>query len=468
MKKALKNNFYNLFVSFFIVLLYNILIVRYFTPSDLGLISIYSSIYFISILLFSSGISSTIINFDNSSGVIFHFFVKLLKKILIIISLLVTIFIILTFKNLTFNLFIFILFYTAFSFKIIAVPFEAILQKNMLFRELRIANIISNFVSVLIPIILIYFNFNFVSLAIHFLILSISNFLIIFFFYIKLLKRTLTSKNSKQNTKIIFGFFNFSYFTSLIYYFLRYIDNIFIGIFWNNFTVGLYSRNYIFIKNPIDFFTGIIRPIIHPLLKSNFNQNISKLYFELSITFSIVAVLFSGFINLFLDDLIILLLGENWLEIKSIIIVLSFTIWSQFQTSIVSAFYYYFNDSKTPFIISLIKLFSLVFIFLITGFINNFLFLLISISVHFTFIYFLYIRKLYSYFNEKIKTQFLLFLSFFGFNTISILTNFLLNRDYQNPIIYKLILFSIVLFLLIITFILKRKKLNEIIDKYET
>ncbi|MFW5701078.1 MAG: lipopolysaccharide biosynthesis protein, partial [Cyclobacteriaceae bacterium] len=197
----------------------------------------------------------------------------------------------------------------------------AILKRQMLFLPLSYIHIIASFSGVAVGILMAYFGLGYWALvAIHVLSPFVS------FILVLLICRWRPSKISfKTNIKPFVNFGIGMTGFDLINYFSRNMDNILIGRFLGAAVLGLYSKAYQLLMLPIVQLRNPLNSVGISALSSlqsdkiKFRQYYKKFVFILAF-FSFPLVVYMG---LFAKPLILVVLGDKWIDSAPIFQVLS-------------------------------------------------------------------------------------------------------------------------------------------------
>jgi O-antigen/teichoic acid export membrane protein len=195
------------------------------------------------------------------------------------------------------------------------------LMKEMEFKKLTILNLPGNFVSVIVAIWMGYSGFGIWSLVFLFLI---NQFITTALFWIFLKWRPL----------FVFDFENYKYHFNFGYKLLlsaqlntifENIYNILIGKFYSVKALGFYERAYTFNNYPVSILSGIILKVTLPsltLVKNDSErlQNAYKSIMQMAFLLSASGLAFAA---LLAHQIVILILGEQWVPIVPLFQVLS-------------------------------------------------------------------------------------------------------------------------------------------------
>ncbi|WP_312950802.1 lipopolysaccharide biosynthesis protein [Streptococcus parasuis] len=243
--------------------------------------------------------------------------------------------------NLSFWLGLCVLFYS------LSIVPQAVLSKNLRFKNINISVIISNLVSAIVGITMAYLGFGVYSL----IGMNILKAALLFIFYYSQERIPFSFKTSRQSIAKIFEFSKFQFLFNLINYFARNLDNLLIGSIINSTALGYYDKAYQLSLYPNQVLSQVITPIMHPIM-SNFSSDKDKLkdvFILVSRIMIALGIPISVFLSLNARDIIFFMFGENWAESVTVFRLLSLTIWLQMANSFLSSFYQSTDNTKLLF-----------------------------------------------------------------------------------------------------------------------
>lgn len=139
----------------------------------------------------------------------------------------------------------------------------------------------------------------------------------------------------------IFKFSVFQLLFGIINYFCTNTDTLMVGKTMGDEQVGYYNKAYQLITYPTQMFSGVITPILHPIL-SNYQNDKEQLYLYLIrlyrimlyVSIIITCILFSA-----PYEIVCILYGNSWVYAVGAVQILSISIVAKFCTSITGSFY---------------------------------------------------------------------------------------------------------------------------------
>ena len=224
---------------------------------------------------------------------------------------------------------------TRISFIFLIQPFSqqflVLLQKEMAFRELSIIELVTKLMAFFTSVILAILGYGAYSLIDSYLVATIVQTILLFYFYKNFRPRWVFNFNSV--TKLTkFGFFQML--EQIVNYFNSQIDSILIGKFLGLQALGGFNITKQFVLRPASIVNPIITKVTLPLMSKiqNEEERLSELYLKtLNYLTSINAFIYLLFVVL-ADEFIALFLGEAWLWTATIFKLLS--IYGLFRSAI--------------------------------------------------------------------------------------------------------------------------------------
>lgn len=347
----------------------------------------------------------------------------------------------------------------------LSLVFNAILLKNMQFKPWALSSIVSVLISGIIAIILSVYGYGVWALVINFIFISIIKTI-----FICVLSDWRPSFIFSWNSvKKYLGFSMNVLLLVLIDKIVMNIESILIGRFYSKSSLGYYSQAKRFNAYITQSTTNIVKKVSYSSLSQlDSDSSIKKGYLDIiGITMFFIMPI-STFSFYFADNLIIVLLGQNWIQSSVFLRILS--VWGCFFpiSSICSNIFLLKNKSKKLLFISLVKqFFKIIVVLLLLDYgIKNMLIGVVFVSVGTAILFSYYGGKLIGINLSELlflnlKTFISTFLSFvimaffsfafidcnsfvkiFGNGFILILIYIVLNRLLKNKFIYET--FSIV------------------------
>ncbi|GAB4033248.1 lipopolysaccharide biosynthesis protein [Spirosoma gilvum] len=243
-------------------------------------------------------------------------------------------------------------------FNTLSIVPKSLIIKAKSFKILGIIDICTTTISGIVAIVLVIFGQSYYSIIWRSILISI----FAFFWYFNLSRLTITRGFSiKSISKIIsYSFFQFSF--NFVNYFSRNLDNILIGKYMGNHNLAIYNQSYQLMMYPIAHLTHAITPVLHPILAtySDKKQVIYNEYIKILNLLALLGVPISILLYFISDEIILIVLGEQWKESVKIFKILSMSIWIQMLLSSSGAIFQATGKTKLLFISGLFSAFIMI------------------------------------------------------------------------------------------------------------
>ncbi|MGL1044548.1 lipopolysaccharide biosynthesis protein [Vibrio vulnificus] len=217
----------------------------------------------------------------------------------------------------------------------------ASLQKERRFLSIAYSESLSEIVS--LSVVLFLFNKidSILLLSMKPLIVAVSKFI---FLYLSS-KKTKTGPSGflfdfKEVRKIM-AFSGYQSGFNFINYFSRNLDNLLVGKFFSASDLGIYDKSYQIMRYPLMLLTFAMSPAIQPVLTiiKNDIEEFERLHNKIIRYLSIIGVFIGGLIYIFSDDIVYIILGEQWSEVSGLLSILALSIPIQVVLSSSGGFY---------------------------------------------------------------------------------------------------------------------------------
>lgn len=400
-KKAIMINFVSKYSNVFIQLIINSILARLLTPDDYGIVAVITVFINFFTIIADMGIGPAIIQYKDlgekqiSDIFVFTFFVSVLISIgFVAFSYPLSIF---YYNNVYIKLGI-ILSISIF-FNVLNIVPNALLLKDKQFKALGIRTLIITVIGGIITIILALNGAKYYALVINSALVGSLTFVFnLYYSKIKIyLKFNMESiKKIKRYSSYQFGF-------SIINYFSRNLDNLLIGKLFGQSALGYYDKAYKLMLYPVQNLTHVITPTLHPILSEyqNNKEIIYKSYIKVVKVLSLLASFFGVFCFFSSKEIILIMFGDQWIKSIPSFRLLSLSIWAQMVTSCSGPIFQATGKTKLLFIQGIITT-SITVICLTIGLYLRSIesvasFITIAFSLHFIFVYYILIKKVFNY-----------------------------------------------------------------------
>lgn len=275
----------------------------------------------------------------------------------------------------------------------------AVIRKKRDFVLLAKIDVLIGFISGISSIVMAYHGFSYYSIIYKNIISGILTFIISYYFS-KIKFRFKCSIILKPLTKVAhYSGYQFAF--SFLNYFSRNLDNILIGKYISKSALGLYDMSYKLMLYPIQNFTFVITPVLHPILSEiqTDYELIYQSYIKLIKILAIVGISISVFSFFTSEEIIIIMYGRGWIECIPVFKILSLMIGIQMILSSSGSIFQAVGRTDYLFICGLFSSTTNV-IAIISGVLLNKIeyvafFLLISFSINFFQCYYLMQKRVF-------------------------------------------------------------------------
>jgi len=215
----------------------------------------------------------------------------------------------------------------SFFFSGLTVQHQALIRRQMYFFRLGLVQIISTGLSISVGIIMALNEFECWSLV--WMNISFTFFIAVGTWIICQWLPGLPSRNSKVRAMLYFGRDITGF--NIINYFSRNLDNILIGRFCGATQLGFYDRAYRLMMTPINQLRTPLNSVGMPALSSlqSDPRKYSQYYKKFIAILSFVSMPLAIYLGIFSENIILFVLGENWLESANIFRILAITAFIQ-------------------------------------------------------------------------------------------------------------------------------------------
>lgn len=239
-----------------------------------------------------------------------------------------------------------------------SVP-NGILMKEKKFVYVGIRNIISALVNFIVTLVFASFGYKAYSIVLG----SVAQSIILFMMNNKDIHLSFRFKPKWKSMSKIFGFSMFQFAYMFVNYFSRNLDNLLAGKLLGAEQLGYYDKAYKLMLYPINNFTQMITPVIHPIL-SDYADN-KKYIYEKYIQLVDLLALVGGYVSIICffsaDNIIYLMYGSQWNKSVPCFQILSLTICVQMVSSSAGAIYQSLGNTKMMFYSGLTYMIETVF-----------------------------------------------------------------------------------------------------------
>lgn len=316
-------------ISFALNISSTIILARLLTPEDYGLVAMVTAVTGFVTIFKDLGLSSAVIQKEHINqqqvSAVFWINVFISLGIALIVALLAPVLV--NFYNEERLFYITLVFSVGIFISGLSLQHNALMKRQMKFQTLALMNTLTAFLSIVCGVLLAWLGFGYWAIvAITFLFPSF-NTLALWFVCAWRPSFTLKGNDVKSFLKFGAGITGFD----MINYFSRNMDNVLIGKFIGSVALGLYTKAYQLLLLPITQLRDPLNSVALPALSTLQNDKVKyKSYYKRFLFtlafFSMPAVVYMA---IFSEELIVVVLGDQWIEASSIFRILAFAAFIQ-------------------------------------------------------------------------------------------------------------------------------------------
>ena len=135
-------------------------------------------------------------------------------------------------------------------------------------------------------------------------------------------------------------------------YFSRNTDHFLIGKFLGQVPLGYYDKSYKLMLYPVQNFTHVISPVMHPILAVHQDDRdyIYRKYLKVMKVLSLFGIYITVLCFFCSREAVLIVFGKNWTESVSCFQILSLAIWAQMTTSSTGAIFQSIGETRKMFV----------------------------------------------------------------------------------------------------------------------
>ena len=187
---------------------------------------------------------------------------------------------------------------------------NGMLNRDKEFVTIAVRTVVVYVISVVITIVLAFLGFRYYSLVVQAIVASVLTFL----WNIITTKPKFKFKYSNSSLKKIASYSSYQFAFNLLNYFSRNLDNLLTGKFIGSTQLGYYDKSYNLMQYPVGNLTGIITPVLHPILSDyqNVKQIMYKKYMKVVKLLAAVGIYAEAICIFAAPEIIEILYGNKW------------------------------------------------------------------------------------------------------------------------------------------------------------
>ena len=214
---------------------------------------------------------------------------------------------------------------------------SAVLMRDKRFISVGIRDVAVNIAGFGIAIVMAFMGFKFYALVMQSIFAAV----------ITCVWNTLASKvrfprrTSLKPVRSIFKYSLFQYFFNWVNYFETNLDNILVGTYLGSTPLAFYDKAYKLLSYPVYNISGILSPVLHPVLKDYQDRPsvLADKYTHIQKTMSLVAMFVFVACYAASDEIIRVFYGDQWLSSITAFKYLSFSIYPRMMMTTTAAVY---------------------------------------------------------------------------------------------------------------------------------
>lgn len=223
-----------------------------------------------------------------------------------------------------------------FFFTVNMIP-NGLMNREKKFKSIAVRTIVVYGLSAVVSVSMAFYGCKYYSLIAQNIMSAVG----IFFWNYYSSSLRLSNNNVLDSVKKVLDYSGFQFAFNLVNYFSRNLDSLLIGKFLGDGLLGYYYKAYNLMLYPINNITGVINPILHPILSDYQKQKI--IIYEKYVDLVKILFLIGSFVApacYFLsDELVTVFYGDNWEITKKCFMWLSFAVLPQLVGSTAGSVY---------------------------------------------------------------------------------------------------------------------------------
>ena len=187
---------------------------------------------------------------------------------------------------------------------------NGILNRDKKFVSIAIRTVVVYVGTAIVTIILAFMGFRYYALAIQ----AILTALFTFVWNYATTKPKFHFRFNMESIKKVLNYSGYQFAFNLVNYFSRNLDNLLTGKFMGSAELGYYNKAYTLMLYPVNNLTGVISPVLHPILSDYQKQLdvIYKKYMKIVRLLACIGLYVAPVCILAAEEIIVILYGSNW------------------------------------------------------------------------------------------------------------------------------------------------------------
>ncbi len=225
---------------------------------------------------------------------------------------------------------------------------NAVLMKQQKFMLVGLRTIFVCLSTGIITIILAFCGLKYYALVLQ----AIISAFLIFVWNMVSTKLRFTLKIHRESFAGIKSYSFWQFLDKFVNYFSRNTDHFLIGKFLGQVPLGYYDKSYKLMLYPVQNFTHVISPVMHPILAVHQDDRdyIYRKYLKVMKVLSLFGIYITVLCFFCSREAILIVFGRNWTESVSCFQILSLAIWAQMTTSSTGAIFQSIGETRKMFV----------------------------------------------------------------------------------------------------------------------
>ncbi len=230
---------------------------------------------------------------------------------------------------------------------------NGILNRDKKFISIAVRTVTVYIVSAAITVVLALMGAQYYAIAFF----SIFSAFFQFIWNYKTTKPKFTCKVDFQSIKKVLNYSSYQFAFNVVNYFSRNLDNLLTGKLLGNKELGYYNKAYTLMLYPVNNLTGVITPVLHPILSEYQKQFhiIYQKYMKIVRLLACMGIYIAPLCFLASSEIITILFGDNWTDSIVCFQLLSIAIIPQMLNSSAGSVFQSIGNTKLLFINSCIN-----------------------------------------------------------------------------------------------------------------
>lgn len=187
---------------------------------------------------------------------------------------------------------------------------NGLLNRDKKFASIALRTVVVYVGAAIITIMLAFFGFRYYALAIQAILTSLFTFV----WNYATTRPKFCLRFKMESIRKVLNYSGYQFAFNLVNYFSRNLDNLLTGKFMGSAELGYYNKAYTLMLYPVNNLTGVISPVLHPILSDYQDQLgvIYKKYMKIVRLLACIGLYVAPVCFLAAEEMITILYGQNW------------------------------------------------------------------------------------------------------------------------------------------------------------